>query len=86
VSAPELATIALLEAALETVTPALVAEHMTLVDELRLPKDDGPVVFLAHQITRHAAGLLALLARYRRAVQDCQSRPSPPTTNDDDVF
>ncbi len=84
-SAPELATIALLEAALETVTPALVAEHMTLVDELRLPKDDGPVVRLANQITTRAAALLALLARYRRAVQDCQGAASTPVP-DDDVF
>jgi hypothetical protein len=87
VDAPELATIALLEAALEMVTPALVAEHMTLIDELRLPRGDGPVVFLADQITRRAAALLALLARYRRAVEDCQSAASAsaPAT-DDDVF
>jgi hypothetical protein len=85
VDAPELATIALLEAALEMVTPALVAEHMTLIDELRRPKEHGPVVFLADQITRRAASLLALLARYRTAVQDCQSAPSAPI-HDDNLF
>ncbi len=86
VDAPELATIALLEAALEMVTPALVAEHMTLIDELRRPKQDGPVVFLAGQITKRATTLLALLGRYRRAVLDCQSTASAPPTDDDDVF
>ncbi len=60
-------------------TPALVDEHMTLVDELRLPKDDGPVVFLAHQITRHAAGLLALLSLSARR----PGLPGPTVPADD---
>jgi hypothetical protein len=85
VKAPELAAIALLEAALEMTTQALVAEHMTLIEELRRPKDDGPVVLLADQITRRAAALLELLWRYRSAVENCGS-PALDDENDDALF
>jgi hypothetical protein len=70
VVAPELATLALLDAALEVAVAALLAEHMTLIDDLRPPGHDGPVVELADVVCRRAGSLRDILARYVRAVRD----------------
>jgi hypothetical protein len=85
VNAPELAALALLDAALEVATSALVAEHMSLIDDLRPPDDDAPVLLLADRITRRAAALRLLLARYRHAVRDCQPIAADHST-DDELF
>jgi len=73
--APELAALALLDAALQITIAALLAEHMTLIDELRPPARDGPVVDLADAICRRASSLRDLLARYASAVRDA-ARPT----------
>jgi hypothetical protein len=73
VVAPELATLALLDAALEVAVAALLAEHMTLLDDFRPPGRDGPVVELADVVCRRAGSLRRLLARYVRAVRDAAS-------------
>jgi hypothetical protein len=81
--APELAALALLDAALQITIAALLAEHMTLIDELRPPARDGPVVDLADAVCRRASSLRDLLARYARAVRDA-ARP-PPVDPDADL-
>lgn len=74
VVAPELATLALLDAALEVAVAALLAEHLTLIDDLRPPSQDGPVVELADVVCRRAGSLRDVLARYVRAVRDAASQ------------
>jgi hypothetical protein len=69
VLAPELAAIVLLEHALDVVREALLAEHPTLVDDFRRPKDDGPVLSLANAICLRAPALRDTLRRYRQAVR-----------------
>jgi hypothetical protein len=70
VHAPELATIALLEHALDLAARALLAEHPTLADDFAGTRDDGPVLTLAHAISRQAAVLEQALRRYRQAVRE----------------
>ena len=70
VFAPELAAIVLLKHALHVAAQALLAEHPTLIDDFARARDDGPVVALAHTISRRAAALEDTLRRYRRAVHD----------------
>ena len=69
VVAPELAAIILLEHALDVVREALLAEHLTLIDDFHRPEVDGPVVSLAHTICRRAPALPRHARRYRRAVR-----------------
>jgi hypothetical protein len=69
-AAPELATLDLLAAAIETATTALVAEHPDLCD-LEHAARDGPLpasVFIADAIIRLGNGLFAAIAAYRYAV------------------
>jgi hypothetical protein len=82
VVAPELATLALLDAALEVAVAALLAEHMTLIDDLRPSGRDGPVVELADVVCRRAGSLRNVLARYTRAVRDAANDvPVDPDTD-----
>jgi len=73
VQAPELATIVLLEHALDLAAHALLAEHPTLADDFAGARDDGPVLTLASTICRRAAALEQALRRYRQAVRDAAS-------------
>jgi len=73
VGAPELAAIILLDHALDVTASALVAEHMTLIDDFHRPRDQGPVLSLAYTICLRASGLRDTLVRYRRAVRDVAS-------------
>lgn len=84
VHAPELATIALLEHALGLAMQALLAEHPTLADDFARPRDDGPVLTLAHTICRRAAALERALRRYRQAVRNAVA-PSGSTDRGDDL-
>jgi hypothetical protein len=79
VAAPELAAIILLEHTLDVAARALVAEHMTLIDDFHRPREQGAVVSLAHTICLRADALRDTLARYRRAVRDAV----PPIEADD---
>jgi hypothetical protein len=83
--APELAAIILLEHALDVATDALLAEHMTLIDDFHSPRQQGPVVYLAHGICRRAAALRETLWRYRRAVREAAT-PPPQEPSDDNSF
>lgn len=83
--APELAAIILLEHALSVAGDALVAEHVTLIDDLHPPREQGAVVFLAHLICKREAALRDTLRRYRRAVRDATMTPPPPEP-DDEMF
>jgi hypothetical protein len=76
VLAPELAAVILLEHALDVLRDALLAEHLTLIDDLRRPRDDGTVVFLANTICLRALALRDTLRRYRRAVRDATTSPA----------
>ncbi len=84
VHAPELAAIILLEHALAVASDALVAEHMTLIDDFHQPRDQGAVVFLAHLIRKREAALRDTLRRYRRAVRDATRTKAPPEPDPDD--
>jgi hypothetical protein len=64
-----LAAVILLEHALDVVREAMLAEHPTLVDDLRRPNEDGPVVATANAICCRAVTLRDTLRRYRRAVR-----------------
>ena len=77
--APELATILLLEHALDIAAQALLAEHPTLADDFATTRDDAPVLALAGTICRRAADLERILHRYRRAVRDsaCSQSEDP---------
>ena len=85
VDAPELAAVVLLEHALSVVADALLAEHMSLTDDFRSPRDHGPATLLAHLICRRAASLRDALWRYRRALREAQSH-APQETSDDTSF
>jgi hypothetical protein len=85
VDAPELAAVILLEHALDIAASALVAEHMTLIDDFQRPCEQGAVVSLAHIICRRADALRDSLVRYRRAVRDAASAPSDDSASDDDI-
>jgi hypothetical protein len=84
IDAPELAAIILLEHALDVAASALVAEHMTLIDDFHRPREQGPVVSLAHTICRRAGALRDTLARYRSAVRDAAASDDDDYANDDD--
>lgn len=86
VGAPELAAIILLEHALDVAASALVAEHMTLIDDFHRPCEQGPVVSLAHTICRRARALRDTLVRYRRAVRDAAASHAENTPDDDLPF
>ena len=76
---PELAVLAVLAYVLDIATAALLAEYPSLVDDLRRPRDDGPLVALAGTLCRRASDLNDVLAAYERAVrEDAASR-----SNDD---
>jgi hypothetical protein len=83
VRAPELAAIILLEHALDVAASALVAEHPTLIDDFHRPREQGPVVSLAHTICLRAGALRETLVRYRRAVRDASS--AADHASDDDL-
>jgi hypothetical protein len=80
--APELAALSMLDVALEIVVAALLAEHITLIDDLREPGEHGPVVELADVICRRAASLRLVLARYARAARDASAPSSRDPTDD----
>ena len=75
VVAPELATLDLLDAALEIAIAALLAEHMTLIDDFRPLDEDGHVIELARTVCRRAGSLRELLARYVGAVRSTAKHP-----------
>lgn len=81
--APELAAISLLEHALALVRDALLAEHMTLIDDFHRPSEQGRVVALASVICRRETALRDLLARYRDAVRDAATPPARQPDDDD---
>lgn len=85
VDAPELAALMVLEHALAVARDALLAEHPTLIDDFHEPRDQGPVVSLAHAICRREAELRETLGRYRQAVREAVSPPPRPEP-DDDLF
>jgi len=73
--APLEPTVPELVVAPELAAAALLAEHMTLIDELRRPGDDAAAVDLAHTICLRAASLRRVLARYARVARDA-ARPA----------
>ena len=85
VDAPELAAIILLEHALDVAASALVAEHMTLIDDFHLPREQGPVVSLAHTIRRRAGALRDTLVLYWSAVRDAAAAAATDSAPDDDL-
>ena len=85
IDAPELAAIILLEHALDVAASALLAEHVTLIDDFHRPREQGPVVSLAHTICRRAGALRDTLVRYRRAVRDAVASDDADTAPDDDL-
>ncbi len=85
VDAPELAALILLEYALDVAADALVAEHMTLIDDFHNPRQQGDVVSLAHTIRLRASALRDTLVRYRRAVRDAAVSAAADRANDDDL-
>jgi len=82
VVAPELAAVVLLEHALSVAADALLAEHASLIDDFQRPRDQGPVVFLAHVICCRSAALRETLWRYRRAVREAATPPAHDPTDD----
>lgn len=80
--APELAALSILDVALEIVVAALLAEHITLIDDLHKPGERGPVVELADVICRRAASLRPVIARYARAARDAAAPSSRDPTDD----
>jgi hypothetical protein len=86
IDAPELATVVLLEHALDVVTDALLAEHPTLIDDFAMAREDGLVLSYAHAIGRRAASLRNVLWRYRRAVRDATTPVAPDSSDDDDIL
>jgi len=82
VLAPELAAIILLEHALDVAADALLAEHPTLIDDFHRPRDQGPIVFLAHAICLRSAALRETLWRYRRAVSEAATPPAHDPSDD----
>ncbi len=85
VDAPELAALILLEYALDVAADALVAEHMTLIDDFHNPRQQGDVVSLAHTIRLRASALRDTLVRYRRAVRDAAVSAAAHHATDDDL-
>ena len=75
VAAPELATLAIVEQALQATTLALLAVHPTLQDFAH-PREP-PSVALARHVLVATAALRLHLRRYRTAVLDAL-RPCPP--------
>jgi hypothetical protein len=67
---PELAVLSVLAYVLDIAIAALLAEHPTLIDDFRRPRDDGPVLTLANTICQRAAHLAHILAAYDRAVRE----------------
>lgn len=86
VVSPELAAIILLEHALDVAASALVAEHMTLIDDFHGPREQGPVVSLAHTICLRAGALRNTLVRYRRVVRDAAASCADNAPDDDTAF
>jgi len=68
-AAPELATLALLDTALDVCTAALMAEHPTLDHDLR-PDPEPPSLREARRLIAAAHRLRCTVARYRNAVID----------------
>lgn len=86
VVAPELAAIILLEHALDVAAMALVAEHMTLIDDFHRTREQGPIVSLAHTICQRAGTLRDTLVRYRCAVRDVAASSADNAPHDDIPF
>lgn len=84
VDSPELAAVILLEHALDVAVDALLAQHMTLVDDFRRPSEDGPVLTLASTICRRAPALRDTLRRYRQAVRLATSSTAADDDDSDD--
>ena len=82
IDAPELAAIILLEHALDVAADALLAEHLTLIDDFQRPRDHGPVDALAHAICLRCAVLAETLRRYRHAVSDAATPPARDPADD----
>lgn len=82
VAAPELAALALLDHALDLAVSAVVAEHMNLIDDLRRPGADGPLVERGRLVCARAASLRLVVARYVRAAR-AATRPSDPRDDPD---
>ena len=80
-AAPELATLALLDAALVVCTTALLAEHPTLEHELR-PDPEPLSLREARRLISAAHRLRGNVTRYRNAVFDCLV----PPRDDDEPF
>ena len=68
-AAPELATLALLDTALDVCTTALLAEHPTLDHDLR-PDPEPPSLREARRLIAGAHRLRCTVTRYRNAVID----------------
>ena len=84
VLAPELAAIVILEHALAIARDALLAEHMTLIDDFSA-HEQSPVLLLARVICRREAALRGTLQRYRRAVHNATTLATEDSS-DDDLF
>src|ERR1019366_6528800 len=81
VDAPELAAIILLEHARDVAADALVAEHMTLIDDFHNPRQQGPVVLArpSHPPApqRFGGALRALRRRRRRRAASAAADNAP---------
>jgi hypothetical protein len=80
-AAPELATLALLDAVLDVCTIALLAEHPTLDHDLR-PDPEPPSLREARRLIAAAHRLRCTIVRYRNAVIDSLV----PVCDDDQPF
>ena len=81
-TAPELASIVLLDCALDVARAALLSQHVTLSDHMRPPTNDGVVVELAALVCRRSASLHVALARYVRAVHHAARRAADDSDDD----
>jgi hypothetical protein len=78
--APELATLAALDATLEAALRVLVAAHPELCED-RLPRANLHVLIRGHRLLHLALKLQVALAHYRQAA--APQRPLPPDATDD---
>jgi hypothetical protein len=85
IDAPELAAIILLEHALDVAASALLAEHMTLIDDFHNPRQQGAVLSLALTICLRASALRDTLVRYRLAVRRAAASDAADRAPDDDL-
>lgn len=83
--APELATLAVLDALLFMATRVLVAEHPTLIDDPAPRRMEPPTLREARRVLRRIYPLQGALVEYRLAVFDALG-PKPPGSEDDTPF